>query len=110
MLLDFGSAAVSLTRVVSAASGRAASDPAALVHRDGPLVDLVVLQGVGREVADLDLCVVLLEVLKGHPGEGGIRVDQVPDGGESGFYGWFGLMDESISESANLSALLIKKS
>lgn len=55
------------TWVVSAASCRAASHPASLVHRHRPLVDLVILQGVRGEVADLDLCVVLLEILKWHP-------------------------------------------
>jgi len=56
------------TWVVPAAPGRAAPHPAALVDRHGPLVDLVVLQGVGGQVADLDLGEVLLEVLEGHPG------------------------------------------
>lgn len=56
------------TRVVPAASSRAASHPAALIHRNCPLVDLVVLQGVRGQVADLDLGVVLLEVLERHPG------------------------------------------
>lgn len=55
------------TWVVPAAPSGAAPHPAAFVHRNGPLVDLVVLQSVGRQVADLDLRVVLLEVLEGHP-------------------------------------------
>lgn len=52
------------TWVVPAAPSRAASHPATLVHRNRPLVNLIVLQGVRGEVTDLDLSVVLLEVLK----------------------------------------------
>lgn len=57
------------TWVVPAAPRGAALHPATLVHRNRPLVDLVVLQGVGGEVTDLDLGVVLLKVLERHPGE-----------------------------------------
>lgn len=52
------------TWVVPAAPGRAASHPATFVHRNCPLVNLIVLQGVRGEVTDLNLSVVLLEVLK----------------------------------------------
>lgn len=55
------------TWVVPAAAGGAAPQPAALVHRNGPLMDLIVLQRVWSQVTDLNLGVVLLEVLKGHP-------------------------------------------
>lgn len=52
------------TWIVPAASSGAASHPATFVHRNRPLVNLIVLQGVGGEVTDLDLGVVLLEVLE----------------------------------------------
>lgn len=60
----FCSSAAPRTWIVPAASGRAASHPATFVHGNRPLVELVVLQGVGGEVTDLDLGVVLLEVLE----------------------------------------------
>lgn len=55
------------TWVVPAASSGAAPHPATFVHWNRPLVNLIVLQGVGGEVTDLDLGVVLLEVLEWHP-------------------------------------------
>lgn len=55
------------TWVVPAAPGGAASHPAAFVHRNCPLVNLIVLQGVRGEITDLDLGVVLLEVFERHP-------------------------------------------
>lgn len=53
---------------VPAAAGRAASHPATLVDRHRPAVPLVFLQRVRRQVAHLQLCEELLEIIKGHPG------------------------------------------
>lgn len=53
---------------VSAASGRAAPHPAALVDGHRPAVPLLALQRVGRQVAHLQLCEVPLEILERHPG------------------------------------------
>lgn len=60
-------ASAGCTWVVPAAAGGAAPHPAALVHRNRPLVDLIGLQRVWSQVTDLNLGVVLLEVIKGHP-------------------------------------------
>ena len=46
---------------------RAAPHPAALVHRHRPRLQLVGLQGIGREVADLQFCEMVDEVIVGHP-------------------------------------------
>ncbi len=56
------------TWVVPAAPSRAASHPATFVHGNRPLVDLIVLQSIRGEITDLNLCVILLKVLKRHPG------------------------------------------
>lgn len=57
-----------LTDVVPAASSSGATDPASLEHVDLPVALCAVRQGVRSHVADLHLVVVLLEVLKLHPG------------------------------------------
>lgn len=57
----------SRTWEVAAASGRAASHPAALIHRHRPGLQFVGLQGISREVADLQLCEMVDEIVIGHP-------------------------------------------
>lgn len=52
---------------VSAASGRTAPHPAALVHGHRPGLQLVGLQGISREVADFQLCEMVDEIVIGHP-------------------------------------------
>lgn len=52
---------------VAAASSRAAPHPAALVHRHCPSLKLVGLQGISCEVADLQLCEMVDEIVIGHP-------------------------------------------
>lgn len=53
---------------VPAAACRAASHPAALIDRHRPAVSFVTLKRVGGQVAHLQLCEVLLEIVKRHPG------------------------------------------
>lgn len=55
------------TQEVAAAPGRGAPHPAALVDGDLPPVRSVLLQGVGREVADLHFVKMGGEVAEGHP-------------------------------------------
>ncbi|KAL0603100.1 hypothetical protein AAY473_029317 [Plecturocebus cupreus] len=62
-----GIIAASPTWEVAAASGRAAPYPAALIHRHCPGLKLIRLQSIGREVADLQLCEMVDEILIGHP-------------------------------------------
>ena len=50
------------TWVVPAAPGGAASPPFSLVERGAPFLQLVVLQGVGRQVADLQTTELAQEV------------------------------------------------
>lgn len=52
---------------VATASGRAAPHPAALVHRHCPSLKLVGLQGISCEVADLQLCEMVDEIIIRHP-------------------------------------------
>lgn len=48
---------------VAAASSRAAPHPAALIHGHCPGLKLVRLQGIGCEVADLQLCEMVDEII-----------------------------------------------
>lgn len=52
---------------VAAATGRAAPHPAALIHRHRPGLKRVGLQGISGEVADLQLCEMVDEIVIGHP-------------------------------------------
>lgn len=56
------------TWVVPAASGRAASPPLPLIQRGAPLLQLAVLQRVGRQVAELQAGELAQEVTERHPG------------------------------------------
>lgn len=55
------------TWVVPAASSGAAPPPLALVQRGAPFLQLAVLQGVGRQVADLQAGELTQEVAERHP-------------------------------------------
>lgn len=55
------------TWVVPAASGRAASPPLSLIQAGVPLLQLVVLQGVSCQVAELQAAELAQEVIEGHP-------------------------------------------
>lgn len=55
------------TQEVAAAPSCRAPNPASLVDYDLPSVESVLLQGIRREVANLHLVKVGLEILKGHP-------------------------------------------
>lgn len=55
------------TWVVPAASGSAASPPLPLIQAGVPLLQLVVLQGVSRQVAELQAAELTQEVAEGHP-------------------------------------------
>lgn len=66
---------------VAAASSRAAPHPAALVHGHGPGLELVGLQGIGCEVADLQLCEMVDEIVIGHPER--LEEERDPYGGKS---------------------------
>lgn len=61
--LDPSPSRVSLTWEVAAASGRAAPHPAALIHGHRPGLKLVGVQGIGCEVADLQLCEMVDEIV-----------------------------------------------
>lgn len=52
---------------VAAAASGAAPHPAALVHGHRPGLELVGLQGIGGEVADLQLGEMVDEIVVGHP-------------------------------------------
>lgn len=65
---------------IPATASRVASHPAALVDRHGPAVPLVALQGVGRQVTQLQLCEVALEVFERHPEREGERKTIVSEG------------------------------
>lgn len=61
--MDPSPARASLTWEVAAASSGAAPHPAALIHGHRPGLKLVGVQGIGREVADLQLCEMVDEVV-----------------------------------------------
>lgn len=52
---------------VAAAASGAAPHPAALIHGHRPGLQLVGLQGISCEVADLQLCEMVDEIVVGHP-------------------------------------------
>lgn len=55
------------TWVVPAASGSAAPPPLPLIEAGVPLLQLIVLQGIGCQVAELQATELTQEVIEGHP-------------------------------------------
>lgn len=57
------------TSVIRASPGSCSRDPPALVHGGLPLTREVSVEEVGRQGADIQICVELTEVLQGQPGD-----------------------------------------